>query len=93
MSGRNFYSDEDEDDVDDVFGDDEDQFSSQDLERRLFCARVGIAECVVRVVRVTLEDIFQRLNQVSEGDFLIEKRSMVKALIKKDQLLKELLQL
>ena len=49
MSGRNFYSDEDEDDLDDIFGADEDQFSSQDLERRLFCARVGIAECVVRV--------------------------------------------
>jgi DnaJ-class molecular chaperone len=59
MSGRNLYSDEEEDDGDDVFGDDEDQFSSQDLERRLFCARVGIAECVVRVVRVTLEDIFE----------------------------------
>ena len=59
MSGRNFYSDEEDDDVDDIFGDDEDQFSSQYLERRLFCARVGIAECVVRVVRVTLEDIFE----------------------------------
>ena len=57
MSGRNFYSDEEDDDVDDIFGDDEDQFSSQDLERRLFCARVGIAECVVRVVRVTLEAV------------------------------------
>ena len=37
------------------------------------------------LAKVTLEDIFQRLNQVSEGDFLIEKRSMVKALIKKDE--------
>ena len=55
------FSDEDfDDDDDDVFGEnDDDHFSNQDLERRLFCARVGIAECVVRVVRVSLEDIFE----------------------------------
>ena len=44
---------DDDDDDDDVFGEN-DHFSNQDLERRLFCARVGIAECVVRVVRVSL---------------------------------------
>ena len=38
------------------------------------------------LAKVTLDDIFQRLNQVAKGDYLIEKRSMVKAtLIKKNQ--------
>ena len=56
MTSGGFYDESDED-IDDVFGD---QFSSsQDLERRLFCARVGIAECVVRVIQVSLEDIFE----------------------------------
>ena len=37
------------------------------------------------LAKVTLEDIFQRLDQVAGGDFLIENRSMVKALIEKDE--------
>lgn len=37
------------------------------------------------LAKVTLENIFQRLDQVAEGNFLIEKRSMVKASIKKDE--------
>jgi NAD+ kinase len=37
------------------------------------------------LAKVTLENIFQRLDQVAQGNFLIEKRSMVKASIKKDE--------
>jgi NAD+ kinase len=36
------------------------------------------------LAKVTLENIFQRLEQVSEGQFTIEKRSMVKASILKN---------
>ena len=35
------------------------------------------------LAKVTLDDIFQRLDQVAKGDYLIEKRSMVKAVLKK----------
>lgn len=35
------------------------------------------------LAKVTLDDIFQRLDQVVAGDFLIEKRSMLKASINK----------
>ena len=38
------------------------------------------------LAKVTLDDIFQRLDQVAAGDFLVEKRSMLKASIdKKDK--------
>lgn len=38
------------------------------------------------LAKVTLEDIFQRLDQVAAGEFLVEKRSMLKASIdKKDK--------
>ena len=35
------------------------------------------------LAKVTLDDIFQRLDQVAAGDFLVEKRSMLKASINK----------
>ena len=35
------------------------------------------------LAKVTLDDIFQRLDQVAKGDYLIEKRSMVKAVLRK----------
>ncbi|MDC0164946.1 NAD(+)/NADH kinase [bacterium] len=35
------------------------------------------------LAKVTLDNIFQRLDQVAKGDYLIEKRSMVKAVLKK----------
>lgn len=35
------------------------------------------------LAKVTLDDIFQRLDQVAKGDYLIEKRSMAKATLKK----------
>ena len=36
------------------------------------------------LAKVTLEDIFQRLDQVAKGEYLIEKRSMVKAVVEKN---------
>ena len=40
------------------------------------------------LAKVTLDDIFQRLDQVARGDYLIEKRSMVKATITREQNIK-----
>ena len=40
------------------------------------------------LAKVTLDDIFQRLDQVAKGDYLIEKRSMVKATITREQNIK-----
>ena len=37
------------------------------------------------LAKVTLDDIFQRLDQVVTGDFLVEKRSMLKASINKKE--------
>ena len=36
------------------------------------------------LAKVTLENMFQRLNQVANGEYLIEKRSMVKAIVEKN---------
>tara|TARA_Y100000817_G_scaffold220339_1_gene173797 strand:+ start:183 stop:1064 length:882 start_codon:yes stop_codon:yes gene_type:complete len=39
------------------------------------------------LAKVNLDDLFQRLNQVADGMYVIEKRSMIKALVKKNGLL------
>ena len=39
------------------------------------------------LAKVNLDDLFQRLNQVDDGMYVIEKRSMIKALLKKNGLL------
>ena len=36
------------------------------------------------LAKVTLENMFQRLDQVASGEYLIEKRSMVKAIVEKN---------
>ena len=38
------------------------------------------------LAKVNLDDLFQRLNQVANGMYVIEKRSMIKALVKKNGL-------
>ena len=46
------------DDDHDAYDGDLYETEEHDLERRLFCARVGIRECVVRTIYLTMEELF-----------------------------------